>query len=87
MNDNEFSGSISEINTIPVIKSGKTSYSVKVIAQKPDGITILGGMSATVKLMRQSKENILIVPNTSLQFKDNKAYVIKSDNSRQLVTI
>ena len=87
MDDKEFSGTISEINTIPVVKSGKTSYSVKVIAQKPEGMSILGGMSATVKLITQSKQNVVLVPNTALQYKDGNAYVIKSDKSQQLVTI
>lgn len=87
MNDIEFSGSISEINTIPVVKSGKTSYSVKVIAEKPGDTTILGGMSATVKLTTQSKDNAVIVPNTALQYNNNNMYVIKADKTKQLVTI
>lgn len=36
-----FSGIVSEVNTIPTIKNGKTSYIVKVLSEKPQDLTMV----------------------------------------------
>lgn len=87
LKNQSFSGIVSEVNTIPTIKNNKTTYIVKVLSEKPENVSLVGGMSANVTFTKDTKQNVLVIPTTALSYEDGKAFVMSSNNIKKEVTI
>lgn len=73
--DRTFTGAIDEINSTPVEESGVVSYEVSIRLATPRDLTILSGMTSTVQIETARKENVVAVPNLSLQRQNGQATV------------
>lgn len=74
--DTTYEGQVSKISTYGKTTSGVTSYSVTVSIKSNDVLRI--GMTANVKIVVSSKENVLLLPSTAIQY--------GSDNSKSVIS-
>ena len=73
-----FVGTVDEINPTAIEQSGVVSYDVEVKLPTPEGLTILSAMTATVQIVTDRRENVLIVPNLALKHEENATTVQKA---------
>jgi len=59
---------VTEINPAAVITSGVTSYQVRITLDRGE-TKIYSGMTAVLKLIIETKENVLVVPTGFIQKK------------------
>ncbi len=64
-------------------QNGATSYEVRAIFEKGDR-TILDGMSATIRIITKSVENVVVVPNKAVKLVNGKSTIQYYTNSRIL---
>lgn len=62
-----FNGTIDMIDSTPIVQSGVVSYNVQVKLETPKDLTILSGMTATVRIETLRKDNVLAVPNLAIK--------------------
>jgi len=61
-----FTGTVKEIDLVGTVTSGVVNYSATVAVQDPTD-TMRPGMNATVNVILQQRENVLLVPNRAVQ--------------------
>src|SRR4029077_4353161 len=64
----DFSGEIKQIRKSPVNVQNVISYTVVISAANPDQ-ALLPGMTANVRVVVDSRDNVLKVPNAALRFR------------------
>lgn len=62
-----FSGVVRQVRLVPTTTDNVVSYTVIVDADNAEG-SLLPGMTASLEFIKESKENILTVPNAALRF-------------------
>lgn len=65
--DKTFEGIVTQIRLKPNVSSNVVNYTVVIDARNIDNL-LLPGMTATIDFYVESRENVLIVPNTALKF-------------------
>ncbi len=68
------SGTVTEINPIGTVDQGVVTYDIKIIFDKQDS-RIKSGMSVSVTITTDSKENVLTVPNSAIKSVRGKSFV------------
>ena len=63
-----FQGKVVEVRQAPVVTSNVVTYTVIVSTSNPE-LMLKPGMTATVEIFDQERENVLLVPNEALRFK------------------
>ncbi|MDO5116792.1 MAG: efflux RND transporter periplasmic adaptor subunit [Synergistaceae bacterium] len=63
-----FEGKVTQVRLSPETTDNVVTYTVIVKVQNPDG-KLLPGMTANVSLILESREDVLIVPNSAFRFK------------------
>lgn len=84
------SGVVSEISTIPITStSSQSTYTIKVSFQKPStgNIQILGGMSASVKIVTSEKRWCIIIPATAVTKEGNNSYVTLPNGTKKQIEV
>ena len=71
--DDEFTGTVTKVNTSGTSSSGVTVFTIEVTIDKTD--QMLAGMSASVVIKIDSVDNALIIPEDALQQTSTSAYV------------
>ena len=75
-----FTGAITEVDTTAANEGGNTKYSATVQMEK-EGM-MLGGMNASVGIIIDSRENVLLIPSEALTERNGKAAVYTGYNER-----
>ena len=71
-----FVGQIEEIDQTPIIESGVVSYEATITLNK-ENERIFSGMTSSIEIIIQEKNDILIVPNLSIMTKRGENFVKK----------
>ncbi len=71
--DDEFTGTVTEVNTIGTSSGGVTYFTVEVTMDKTK--QMLAGMSASVDIVIEGVENALLIPEDALQQTSATSYV------------
>lgn len=66
--EERFAGKVVEVRQAPVVTSNVVTYTVIVSTSNPD-LMLKPGMTATVEIFDQERDNVLLVPNEALRFK------------------
>ncbi len=69
--DDEFSGEVRQVRLQPVTLQNVVNYTVVVDASNEGG-KLLPGMTATVDFVISEKKDVLLVPNSAIQFKPDQ---------------
>lgn len=72
-------GEVSKVDTIGEVDQGVVSYEVEIDFESPSEY-LKPGMSVNAEIEIESKENILMVPSTAVQFRQNKSIVMVVDD-------
>jgi len=72
-------GKVYEISTVGEESQGVVSYTVKINFEDGSG-DVKPGMSATAKIITQTKDDVLLVPNQALKISGRTNYVLKALN-------
>jgi HlyD family secretion protein len=75
-------GKVYEISTVGEESQGVVSYTVKINFEDGSG-DVKPGMSATAKIITQTKNDVLLVPNQALKISGRTNYVLKALNVSQ----
>lgn len=73
--DLTLTGIVSEIDSTPLTNSNVVSYQISVDMDKWD-LDIYGGMTATMYIIIEGKDNLLLVPSSYIQQKWNKNIIL-----------
>ena len=65
--EEEFGGTVTEVRQSPVAASGVVTYLVVIRTDNPKG-QLKPGMTATVEIVDQQRENVVMLPNEALTF-------------------
>ncbi len=63
-----FKGKVTQIRLSPTTSDNVVTYTVIVKVQNPDG-RLLPGMTANVSLIQETRDSVLVVPNSAFRFK------------------
>ena len=74
--DDTFTGNVRQVRLQPTMLQNVVNYTVVVDASN-DGGKLLPGMTATVDFIIEEKKDVLLVPNSALQFKPDQAMLDK----------
>ena len=74
--DDTFTGKVRQVRLQPTTLQNVVNYTVVVDASN-DGGKLLPGMTATVDFIIEEKKDVLLVPNSALQFKPDQAMLDK----------
>ena len=74
--DDTFTGNVRQVRLQPTTLQNVVNYTVVVDASN-DGGKLLPGMTATVDFIIEEKKDVLLVPNSALQFKPDQAMLDK----------
>lgn len=74
--DLEFSGEVSQIRLQPEIVSNVVNYIVIIEVDNPD-LKLMPGMTANITINIDSRKDVLIVPNTALNFMPPQDFLIQ----------
>ena len=66
--EERFQGKVVEVRQAPVVTSNVVTYTVIVSTSNPN-LMLKPGMTATVEIYDQERDNVLLVPNEALRFK------------------
>jgi len=87
--DLSISGKVIEVDTVGTVSQGVVSYGVKLILDTQDE-RIKSGMSITADIITDSKQDILVLPNSSIKSQGNSYYVelveVSEEMKQQLLT-
>lgn len=83
--DKTFTGSVVSVDTVGSVTSGVTSYPA-VIRLDADNSSILPNMSATANIITQTKDNVVMVPTSSIQTTDGVSS-IRIMNNGQVISV
>jgi len=75
-----YTAKISEMN--PVLDTTTRTREISLVLDKPDS-KVLVGMSSTIKLVTEARNNVVVVPRSAVTTDDTESYVfvIKADNT------
>ncbi len=76
--DDEFTGTVTDVDTTGTSSSGVTVFTVEVTIDKTD--EMLAGMSASVDIIIEGVENALLIPEDALQQTSSTSYVYTEYN-------
>ncbi len=76
-----FIGKIEEIDQTPIEQSGVVSYEASITLNK-ENEKIFSGMTSSIEIVVQEKNDVLIVPNLAITNKKGKSYVKKTENKK-----
>ncbi|HUX14118.1 MAG TPA: efflux RND transporter periplasmic adaptor subunit [Spirochaetia bacterium] len=62
-----YSGKVKEIHLVPTTTDNVVNYYVIINAENPDG-TLLPGMTANIRFIKENRTDVLVVPNAALRF-------------------
>lgn len=71
-------GSVISINAVGTVSQGVVSYDVKIIFNTQDS-RVKPGMSVSVNIITETKQNVLTVPNSAVKSKSGSYYVLVID--------
>ena len=77
--DDEFTGTVTDVNTSSTSSGGVTVYAIEVAIDKTE--QMLSGMSASVVIIIESVENVLVVPEDAVQQTSTTSYVYTEYNA------
>ena len=61
-----FEGKVTSIKPLPVVEAGLVSYDVKITFNIPQNMDIKIGMSATADIVKDDRQNVLLIPNGAI---------------------
>jgi HlyD family secretion protein len=59
-------GKVISVTPLPVVEAGLVSYDVKIAFRIPENMDIKVGMSATADIVKNERENAIIIPNSAI---------------------
>ena len=59
-------GKVISITPLPVVEAGLVSYDVKIAFNVPQNMDIRIGMSATADIVKDDRQNVLLIPNVAI---------------------
>jgi len=74
LDDVAVTGKVVEMDTVGVVSQGVVSYKAKILLDVIDE-RVKPGMSATVEIITDTKENTLFIPRTALKSLNGKYFV------------
>ncbi len=77
---------LGDIDSTPTTTNGVVSYTVKVAIDKGEK-TMYSGMTASVKIIIEDKQNVIIIPTTYIQSVGNTKYVLDADEKQLLIEV
>lgn len=80
--DKIFEGAVRQVRLQPTTISNVVTYTVVVDAANDDGL-LLPGMTATVDFITDSRENVLVIPNTALKFSPSEDEMVNAFEKRR----
>ncbi|MHC4533100.1 MAG: efflux RND transporter periplasmic adaptor subunit [Planctomycetota bacterium] len=69
------SGTLDEISLKAQLRNNATVFEVRLSFERPEGVVLRAGYSATANILVQNKENILILPERVIERRIGKAFV------------
>jgi multidrug efflux pump subunit AcrA (membrane-fusion protein) len=69
-------GTVIEVSNTPTVSGGNASYPVTVSFERPEGC--LAGMSATATIVKERKDDVLLIPLAAVQEYGDSVYVYTS---------
>ena len=76
-------GQVSEIDTIGTVSQGVVSYNVKITFDTQDE-RVKPGMSVNANIITQTKQNVLLIPNSAVKSKNGEYYVLVLSQKQDL---
>jgi HlyD family secretion protein len=76
-----YEGTVTSISQLAKVENGMAKYEVTVTLNQVEGIKL--GMSASVKVILQSKEDILILPIEAITNEGEKSYVFVKEEGKE----
>lgn len=71
-----FTGTVSRVSAVATETSGVISYEASVVLSIPDRTDIFSKMSATVEIILEEKNNILLLSSSAIQTQQGKSFVL-----------
>lgn len=65
--EESFEGTVTEVRKAPIVTSNVVTYTV-IIRTQNKGLRLMPGMTATVGIQVETRENVLLAPNEALRF-------------------
>jgi len=85
--DKTFSGSVVTIDRVGSTTTNVTSYPA-IIALDTNSDQILSNMAATVNIITQVKDNVLLIPTSAIQMQNNQAVVrVMKDKKEETINV
>lgn len=86
--EKKFTGKVEKIDTLGTTTQGVTTYQAEIILDSVES-SIKPGMSVSADIITQSKENVLLVPNSAIKTSGGQNYiqVLLEDKVPQNVTV
>jgi len=72
--DKVFNGYVSSLSSIGIVQNGSATFKADVLIESTE--KMMTGMSATVSIMTESKEKVLLLPIDAIFSKNSRRYVI-----------
>lgn len=76
-------GKVTEVDTLGTVSQGVVSYNAKIIFDTQDA-RIKPGMSVSANIITETKQNILVVPNSAVKSRNGIDYVLVMDQKQDL---
>ncbi|MCX6722435.1 MAG: efflux RND transporter periplasmic adaptor subunit [Candidatus Staskawiczbacteria bacterium] len=76
-------GQVTEIDTIGTVSQGVVSYNVKITFDTQDS-RIKPGMSVSANVITETRQDVLVVPNSAVKSKNGSSYVLVLDQKQNL---
>ena len=83
VSDLSITGEVAEIDTLGTVSQGVISYAVKITFDTQDD-RVKSGMSASVVIITEVKQDVLMVPNNAVKSQDDSYYVEIFSGSKTL---
>jgi len=77
-------GKVAEIDSVGTVSSGVVSYNIKISFDTQDD-RIKPGMSVSASITTNSKQGVLVVPNSAIKTKGNYSYVEAFENPLKVI--
>ena len=72
--DLKFTGKIVEVDSLGTVSQGVVTYTIKIGFDTQDE-RIKSGMSVSAAIITDSKQNVLVVPNSAVKSANNESYI------------
>ncbi|MDD2697118.1 MAG: efflux RND transporter periplasmic adaptor subunit, partial [Candidatus Pacebacteria bacterium] len=74
LSDVTLTGKVSDVDTVGTVSQGVVSYGVKIVFDTQDD-RVKSGMSVTADIITDSKQDVLLVPNSAVKSQGSSSYV------------